>query len=116
MKNEILEELWKIKDQIARECGNNIDTLADKLRAKEKDEKVPVVDFTSKNAIIKTSNRTGEAMKDKPTKKKKPGEKLNGISPEYDAIREQTVLLEHMNQSIQTIAEQHSSIVEKLDQ
>ena len=49
MKNEILEELWKIKDQIARECGNNIDTLADKLRAKEKNEKVPVVNFTCKN-------------------------------------------------------------------
>lgn len=49
MKNDILEELWIIKDQIARECRNNIDTLADKLRAKEKNEKVPVVDFTNKN-------------------------------------------------------------------
>ena len=55
-------------------------------------------------------------MTDKPAKKKKPGEKLNNIPPEYDSVREQTVLLEHMNQGIQTIAEQHSSIVEKLDQ
>src|SRR3989338_3769851 len=55
-------------------------------------------------------------MKNKSSNKKKPGEKLNNISPEYDSVREQTVLLEHMNQSIQTIAEQHGSIVEKLDQ
>jgi hypothetical protein len=48
MKNEILEELWKTKDQIAQECGNDIDKLVDKLRAKEKNEKVPVVDFTDK--------------------------------------------------------------------
>ena len=54
-------------------------------------------------------------MKDK-SAKKKPGEKLNNASPEYDSVREQTVLLEHMNQSIKTIAEQHSSIIEKLDQ
>src|SRR3990167_4538719 len=54
-------------------------------------------------------------MKDK-SAKKKPGEKLNNASPEYDSVKEQTVLLEHMNQSIKTIAEQHSSIIEKLDQ
>ena len=55
-------------------------------------------------------------MTNKPIKKKKPSEKLNNVPPEYDSAREQTVLLEEMNQSIKTIAEQHGSIVEKLDQ
>ena len=56
MKNEILEELWKVKDQIAQECGNDIDKLADELRAKEKIEKVPIVDFTNKTepTLIRT--------------------------------------------------------------
>jgi len=55
-------------------------------------------------------------MTNKPAKKKKPGEKLNNVSSEYDSVREQTVLLEHMNQNIQVIAEQHSFIVEKLNE
>ncbi len=46
MKNEILEELWKIKDQIAREYEYDIDKLANDLHAKEAKEKGPVVDFT----------------------------------------------------------------------
>jgi hypothetical protein len=36
MKDPIIQELWKIKDGIAKECGNNIDKLAGMLKAKEK--------------------------------------------------------------------------------
>lgn len=37
-------------------------------------------------------------------------------TPEYDSERETRVLLEKMNQGIQTVAEQHGSIVKKLEQ
>jgi len=36
-------------------------------------------------------------------------------TPEYDSAREQTVLLEQMNKTIQLIAEQHSTVIIKLD-
>ncbi len=35
MKDPIIQELWKTKDRIAKECGNNIDTLAKKPKEKE---------------------------------------------------------------------------------
>ena len=47
MKNEILEELWRIKDQVAREYEYDIDKLAKRLRDKEKEAKAPVVDLSS---------------------------------------------------------------------
>lgn len=37
MKNEILEELWKVKDQVANEYSYNIEKLAKGLRTKEKE-------------------------------------------------------------------------------
>ncbi|MGR3178225.1 MAG: hypothetical protein ACUZ8E_09235 [Candidatus Anammoxibacter sp.] len=51
MKNEILQELWKIKDQVAFECDYDIKKLAIKLRAKEKESKTSVVDLTTKIQI-----------------------------------------------------------------
>ncbi len=36
MKNELLEELWKIKDQVAHEYGYDIEKLVEGLRKKEK--------------------------------------------------------------------------------
>jgi hypothetical protein len=36
MKNDILEELWKIKDSIAEEHKYNIDSIAKNLMEKEK--------------------------------------------------------------------------------
>lgn len=47
MKNEILEDLWKSKDEIAKKYRYNIDKLAAELRKKEKVVKAAVVDFTS---------------------------------------------------------------------
>lgn len=46
MKNEILEELWKSKDEVAQEYSYNIDNLVEGLRKKENGVKVTVVDLT----------------------------------------------------------------------
>ena len=56
MKNEILDELWKVKDQVAHENEYNIDKLAEKLRKKEKKEQVPVINLTSQAKFV--SNKT----------------------------------------------------------
>ena len=48
MKNEILEELWKTKDEIAKAHGYEIGKLVRALRQKEKEEKAEIVDL-SKN-------------------------------------------------------------------
>ena len=46
MKNEILEELWQVKNQVAFEHGYDIDKLAKELRKKEKSAKRSIVDFS----------------------------------------------------------------------
>jgi hypothetical protein len=46
MKNEILEELWKVKDTLSEKYGNNVDSLADALKTKEKDETNRVIDLS----------------------------------------------------------------------
>ena len=45
MKNEMLEELWKVKNQLAEDYGYDIEKLVKGLRAKEKTES-NVVDLT----------------------------------------------------------------------
>ena len=57
MKNEILQELWKINDQVAIECDYDIEKLAKKLRAKEKKSKVSIVDLTTKMQIHKKNKK-----------------------------------------------------------
>ena len=54
MKNEILEDLWKVKDQIANEYGYDIEKLAKELRKKEKKVKSSVIDLTlqDKSAVV----------------------------------------------------------------
>ena len=54
-------------------------------------------------------------MANKPIKKKKPGEKLNNVGPEYDSVREQNVLLEAIHSDIKAIAEGHTVLDRKLD-
>jgi hypothetical protein len=46
MKNEILEELWKVKDDLAEKYGNNLDALASAMRTKEKSETNKVIDLS----------------------------------------------------------------------
>ncbi len=35
MKHEILEEVWRVRDEIAAECGHDVKRLAELLRRKE---------------------------------------------------------------------------------
>ena len=46
MKNPILEKLWKVKDEIARECDYDLNKLADHLRQRQKEGKRKIVDFS----------------------------------------------------------------------
>jgi hypothetical protein len=36
MKDPIIEELWRVKDQIAENCKNDLDKLSAKIKEKEK--------------------------------------------------------------------------------
>jgi len=47
MRNEILEELWKSKDEIAAENENDIKSLIKKLKEGEERDKNRIVDFSS---------------------------------------------------------------------
>jgi hypothetical protein len=46
VENEILGELWKIKDEIASENNFDIDAIAAKLREKERNEKQKVINLS----------------------------------------------------------------------
>jgi len=50
MKNPVIEELWKVKDEIARECGYDLNKLADLLRRRQTESNRKVVDFSDKHA------------------------------------------------------------------
>ena len=43
MKHEVLEEVWRIRDQIAAECGYDVDRLFERIRALEARDKDRVV-------------------------------------------------------------------------
>jgi len=47
MKDEIIEELWKAKDDLARECGYDLNKLAELLRGAQDQGKHKVVDYTN---------------------------------------------------------------------
>ncbi len=49
MKNEILDELWIIKDQVAHENEYDVDRLTEKLREKEKES---VINLTSRTKLV----------------------------------------------------------------
>ncbi|MCX7049406.1 MAG: hypothetical protein NTX50_28465 [Candidatus Sumerlaeota bacterium] len=53
MSDEIIRELWEIKDSIAREHGYSIDSLIAYLKAKQKIDGRKVVDLSAKKAPIK---------------------------------------------------------------
>ena len=48
MKNEILEEIWKIKDEIAGEHDFNIDSIAKNLKKMEKKHQKDVVNYSKR--------------------------------------------------------------------
>ena len=48
MVDEIIQELWKIKDESANEAGNDMDELCRRLREREKSTTAPVIDLSDK--------------------------------------------------------------------
>ena len=46
MKNEIIEDVWKAKDELARQFEYDLDRLATALRQKEQEHGFKVVDFS----------------------------------------------------------------------
>ena len=53
MGDEIIEELWGIKDSIAREHGNDVRSLAAYLQGREKD---------AKRALMISQGTTGRSL------------------------------------------------------
>jgi len=47
MNDEIIQELWQIKDAMAAECKNNLNELAKQLRHREKENRDLVVNLSS---------------------------------------------------------------------
>ena len=50
MENEVLEELWKSKDEVAESHGYDIEKLAKALREKQKLESAEIVDLSMESA------------------------------------------------------------------
>ena len=50
MKDEIIKEVWKAKDQIARECGHDLNKLAALLRKKQQERGHETVNLTNQHA------------------------------------------------------------------
>ena len=44
MSDEIIEELWRIKDEMARECGNDIRKLAVRVGIKDSKDSSATID------------------------------------------------------------------------
>ena len=58
MADQVIEELWRIKDAMAREYGNDIARLAADLRARQGEQGHPVVDL---EALSDTGERGAPA-------------------------------------------------------
>ena len=61
MADEIIEELWAVKDRIAREHGYDVDALVAYLRAKQRPEAQRVVDV---HALRKSAEQDDPADAD----------------------------------------------------
>lgn len=55
MKNEILREVWRNRDEFARRCNHNLDLMAETLRKVERGIRNPVVDRTKKTPTSRPS-------------------------------------------------------------
>ena len=58
MADEIIKELWKVKDAIAQEYGCDVKSLAAHLRAKKHEDDKRVVDLRSMKQVAE--HQTGE--------------------------------------------------------
>lgn len=59
MSDEIIEELWQIKDSIAQECEYDIDALVSRLQAKKRPEGQKVVNLCAMRAVAEQGAPTG---------------------------------------------------------
>ena len=59
MKNEIIEEVWKSKDELARQFEYDLDRLATALRQKEQEHGFKVVDFSHPSRADAPATRLG---------------------------------------------------------
>jgi hypothetical protein len=62
MKHEILEEVWRIREQIAAECGYDVDRLFERIRALEARDKDRVVQPPPRRAPMESA-----ALREEPT-------------------------------------------------
>ena len=62
MPDEIIKELWQIKDSIAREHGYDIDALVAYLQAKKRREGQRVVDLRSLKESAESQHPTRSKM------------------------------------------------------
>jgi hypothetical protein len=58
MKHEILEEIWRVRDQISAECGHDVRRLFKHLRALETQHKDRLVSFAPRKAAKPARKRT----------------------------------------------------------
>ncbi len=63
MADEIIEELWKIKDGIAQEYGFNLDTLVAHLKARELATGQNVVNLRAKKPVTQNRKRKNQRQK-----------------------------------------------------
>lgn len=63
MKHEVLEEVWRIRDQIAAECGYDVDRLFERIRALEARDKDRVVQPPPRRAPMESA----AALREEPT-------------------------------------------------
>ena len=63
MADEIITELWKVKDAVAKEFGCNVKALVAHLRAKRREEDNRVIDLRSLKQAAKQKNAAdGESV------------------------------------------------------
>jgi len=63
MADEIITELWKVKDAIAKEYGCDVKAIVAHLRAKKRGEENSVINLRSMKQILEQKNAAnGEAM------------------------------------------------------
>ncbi len=63
MADEIITELWKVKDAIAKEFGCDVKALVAHLRAKKREENQQVIDLGSmKQAAEQNNAAAGESV------------------------------------------------------
>jgi hypothetical protein len=63
MENEILEEIWQVRDQIAAECGHDVGRLFKRLKALEAQHPERLATFAPRQSgkpVRKKRNTTAE--------------------------------------------------------